>query len=165
MSDDIDNILNLLFEIELKTAEIYLSFHRRFIRDDDIALFWAEMAGEEINHASLVKDLKSLSEKHKDIFFPPFIFKKFLREDILKDFLQKLDGWYMNVEKKFLTLSSAVDIAIEIEDTFIERFSMLSHIQDSSLLRSTLAKLYGDSKKHRERLKDVLKLSDASAVI
>lgn len=162
--DNLINILNLLFEIELKTAEIYLSFHRRFMKDDDIARFWAEMAGEEINHASLIKDLKSLSERHKNLLSFLSLFKEFLGEDILKDFLQRLDDCYMSIDKKPLSLSYAVEIAIEIEDTFIERFSMLSHIQDSSF-RSTLAKLYGDSQRHRERLKDVLKLSDASAVI
>jgi rubrerythrin len=151
VSDDIDNILNLLFEIELKTAEIYLSFHRSFMTDVEIARFWAEMAGEEINHASLVKDLKSLLDKRKDIFFPPSIFKRLMKEDILKDFLQKLDDWYLTVDKKPLALSSAVGIAMAIEDTFMERFNILSHIKDSSF-RTTLAKLYGDSQRHREKL-------------
>lgn len=159
MSDELDNILNLLFEIELKTAKIYLSFHRRFMKNDDIARFWAEMAGEEINHASLIKDLKSLSERHKNLLSFLSLFKEFMGEDILKDFLQRLDDWHRGIDKEPLALSSAVEIAIEIEDTFIERFSMLSHIQDSSF-RSTLAKLYGDSQIHRENLKSVLRLCE-----
>jgi hypothetical protein len=87
--DDLDTIISLLFEIELKTAELYLCFHGRFISD------------------------------------------------------------FCN--REIIPLSSAINIAVEIEDTFVEKLSIVHHIQ-SLQLKNTLFRLYGGSQRRRERL-------------
>ncbi|MBI3585144.1 MAG: ferritin-like domain-containing protein [Nitrospinae bacterium] len=150
MSDELDNILNLFFEIELKTAEIYLSFHGRFMSDEDIASLWAGMAGDEIRHAKIIRALGLLSDRHRDLFSLP----ECLDIETLKVLLQKLNSLHAGIDKEVLSISSAIKVAAEIEDTFVEEFSALHHLQDTDL-KDVIASLYSDSQGHLERLKMV----------
>ncbi len=135
-------------KMEINTAELYLLFSQTFPTDK---LLWWTLNLEEINHASLLE-----SEK---LFYTVNAFPNELFSDDFDELVKLNDSFALKIEefKKNLTRETAFTIALDIENSGIERnFQLLIENSTSNRAINLFKKLNRADKNHAKRIKDYM---------
>ncbi|OPZ84253.1 MAG: hypothetical protein BWY76_01923 [bacterium ADurb.Bin429] len=137
--------MQLLAEIEDATARLYRRYAGCFSEHQS---FWEGLAREEDAHTTWVRNLADKLQAGVITFrenrFAPDTFRTFL--GYLRERIREVDAYG-------LSLSAALAIGIDIEESFVERGFFDVFESDDTRARTTLQRLSAESANHLQRLR------------
>ncbi len=133
-----------LEKYERLLSETYKIFAKKFA---DLSSFWDEIAVEENTHALMIATLKSMIYNGSQFFEN----RDYEVPDILK-VIGKIKAYMTNIEKKDITIESAVKFALFVEGTPLEKDIFKTMDGDSEEVKRILSILYEDTKKHYHKI-------------
>ncbi|MHB9023533.1 MAG: hypothetical protein ACYC7E_05080 [Armatimonadota bacterium] len=143
-------VMEILARVEEASGDLYQAYADLFPEMND---FWGRLASEEGHHAAWVRGLATQAREGKldiqDGRFAPDIYREFY--DYLVHRRQEIDTFPPD-------LVAALSIALDIEDSFVEKSFLQVFESDSYQLRDTLQKLTRASEVHRQRIQEQWKL-------
>jgi len=140
-----------LIRIETTIGSIYRTFAQRFPAHQDD---WSGMAGEEDRHARWIGDL------HEEAREGVVSFKK-SRFDIaaIERFLEYVEEKLNLARDEEISLVQAVDIAVDLETSLLERRFYDVFEGDSAVLRRTFDNMRGQIDGHIMKLRKLIAVS------
>jgi len=151
-TSDLMSIADISIEIELLVSEIYDLFSRYFAADSG---FWAAIAGDERNHASIIQGGRS-NYSPSDKLFPTALLNQTLRP--LIDNRRSLMHLINKLELEPPSRGEAFAIALEIEDSagegsFQAAFEQVFPPESFSIYKEMVAECVDHAEKIRNYMK------------
>jgi uncharacterized protein YbcV (DUF1398 family) len=149
MSKLIKSIIQIFKENELKVSKLYNLYAQKLTDHKD---FWKKIAKEEVDHAQTIGDIFPKGQK-KDKYFQENNFTR----GIVKYVTDFLDEQIKYVEEEKLTHVEAINIALRIEQSVLEKKYFEIFIPTDMTLKKVLEKLNRETLQHVSRLRKELK--------
>lgn len=140
--------LEALAQNEEILSKLYSVFQERFPRFKD---FWEDLVKDELTHAELVRELIPLLKKG-DLFFETDRFNK----DAIQEFSKYVAEEIENVSKEKIPLKEALSIALNAEESLIEKGYFEVFEIDSLPVEQTLLNLKLATQEHIKEIEKVL---------
>ena len=142
------NLITKLAKNEQTISQLYQAYAEKF---PDYQKFWANLSSEEIEHSNWISDLNSKVNQGL-ISFSEERFKIEAIETFLKYLQQRL----ADIKEEKISLINALSIALDIENSLIERKFFEVFESDSEGLKYTLLSLAAATEFHRTKIKKIL---------
>lgn len=142
------NILGLLEELEMTMSNLYKLFADKYpqYKDD-----WNVMATEEIEHAEIINKFLTAIEEDKIIFE-----EKMIKTNALQLFINSIKKLYTDVETNKITLSKALILSNDFEQSIIEKKFYSYFISNDPDLKNLISSVIQDTNGHALRIKKIL---------
>ena len=148
MSDQ-KSIILLFEENELKISQLYDLYSQIFPEHKD---FWESISEEEIGHANAISDaFKSIGKK--DEYFQENNFTR----GIIKYVSDFVEEKILSAREKNLTHLKAIDIALRVEQSMLEKKCFEVFIPTNTALKDVLKRLNQDTERHVSLLQKELR--------
>jgi hypothetical protein len=141
MNTQTDSILSLFEQNELNISRLYRLYSQKIPKQQ---AFWIKISKEEIQHAL---EIRKAYDGEDDIFEE----NNFSRGTIkyVADFVQSSID---QVKKEKLSHSEALEIALRVEQSFLEKKCFEIFIPNHQTVKKVLQKLNKETQEHIERL-------------
>ena len=137
-------IVGLYIDLELKIARLYALFADRYPGHTG---FWSSLARDENRHAAAIRDMWNRTRSGTAVFSPGRF-----RAGILRMFGAYLDEVLLSAAAKPAPLVSALGIARDLENAFIEKQALGIFDGDAPEVGRLLQKLRGETARHAAQL-------------
>ncbi len=138
--------IELLILNEQLVGSLYSIYAEKFPEEKQ---FWLSLAAEESTHAELLEGVRDIAEE-----IPNFLKQdRFSISDIelsisfIKDLIKKAENF---------TLLNALFMARDLENSVIEKYFFKIMSADSHFVQSTFSRIEQDTKRHREKIQELL---------
>jgi rubrerythrin len=133
-----------LEKYERLLSEVYKIFAKKF---EPLSSFWNEIAVEENTHALMIATLKSMIYDGSQFFEN----RDYKVPNILQA-IDKIKAYMTNIEKKDITIESAIEFALFVEGAPLEKDIFKTMDGDSDEVKRILSILYEDTKRHYNKI-------------
>ena len=145
MGSTVEEVLDMAALIERKVASIYRTFEKRFGSDAMAGYLWESLANEEDGHAEFLEAQKKLVKTSGRAV-------ALINISALKESLEAVEKYEKLILKNGLTNKDAVRIALEIENSVLEKnYNILVGTDSPALMK--IFKQFSDTTAHTERLR------------
>ena len=143
--NDTEQLLMALYNHEIAISQLYGAYADRFDEDGD---FWADLSGEEINHAASLEDLAKKVKEGDECVSLELFSKASIEASI--EHVKKLIA---RADEADLTLVDALAHAVRIEEGMVENRYFEVFKGDSAEAIEVLNTLADDSRRHAAEIK------------
>jgi len=151
MNNNLAQLIDEAFKLELNVAALYMSFHHTFPEDSS---FWWNLALEEKNHAALLKTGMQHFMQHG--LFPYQIVNTTV--EALVQANNELERLLEKQKETPLSRESAFNLAIKLEESAGEiHFQYAMEKEPDSLAMKLFASLNKDDKDHVRRIREYMR--------
>ncbi|MFZ3072134.1 MAG: hypothetical protein WA162_02685 [Thermodesulfobacteriota bacterium] len=145
MESTVEEVLDMAALIERKVAGIYRSFKKSFGSDVMAGYLWESLANEEDGHAEFLEAQKKLVKTSGRAVV-------MINISVLRESLEAVEKYEKLMEKGGLTNKDAVRIALDIENSMLEKNHNILVGTDSPVL-TKIFKQFSDTTAHIEKLR------------
>ena len=147
-------LIRMLEDNELIVADLYTCYSQEF---PDFAYFWAELAAEEKAHARWITGFCQGFEKDA-LPFDAGRFSKLALEAFKAKVINAID----KAKNQDVSLKEALTVALDIEDSWVEKKFFEVVADKSGPIDELLIKLGHATQQHREKIRKALQEQDPS---
>jgi hypothetical protein len=141
-------IISLLAENEEAVSNLYRLYAEKFPYYRD---FWLKLAKEELEHADLIRTLFLYSKRQQDIFIRDIMFNT----GAIKWVINYTKNVIQEAKIKEYDIVHALSLALDIENSLVEKKLFQLFEGDDPKLQNTLKYLEKSSESHKTRIKDL----------
>ena len=142
------HVVDSLINNEVNVGKLYRAYAERF---REYCSFWADLASEEVKHASWIRKL-ALKVADGTVI----INDKRFNASAIKTFSNYLERELIKVNKDDIPLINALSTALYIEESLIEQKYFEVFDGDSIEFKKTMIDLANGTKDHRSKIKELL---------
>lgn len=140
--------LEMLARHEEAVGELYHAYQERF---PEYSEFWHRLAEEERGHAGWIRRLLDLADRNEITFDEDRFNLKAIESSI-----EYIEHWRDEARNRPMEIINALAIALDIENALIEKGYYRVFESDNIELRVVFDGLVEASKKHRQRIIDLM---------
>jgi hypothetical protein len=145
-------ILDLLVSHEKILADIYLLYATRY---DEYKEYWMQMHQEELGHVDLLRSMEQRVAEGYVSFN-----EERMKLGTVQAVVQYARSMLTYVKRQFPSLSAAVGIALDLEDSMVEKGIFEVFVTDSAETKEAFTKMAATFTEHFANLKKFQKLVD-----